>query len=353
MGGLVAARTTVMIRLPRAQATRLDLEETVGLLLRAGARIAVFGGWAEELRALRAPGPHSDIDLLCEGFEPIDALLREDDSLIEIDLKRFAHKRAFEFRGARVELFLVEPTPSGWSTTFWGSAYRWPDDVWGDAVQEMPVASPAALMSFRRDHDEIVRPRIAPYDWGWPADFVRLATPLRAALPHATVEHIGSTSIPGMPAKDVIDIQISVAALDASRLAGALEPLGYRLRPDDARDHVPPGWSGDVAAWDKLVFAPAADARPANVHVRIAGAANARYARLFRDYLRADAAVRDAWGGFKLALAQRVDFAAYGQIKDAAADALMPGAEAWAARTVWSVEDRPEVEKGTERGPAK
>ncbi|WP_432951191.1 GrpB family protein [Kribbella sp. CA-253562] len=86
----------------------------------------------------------------------------------------------------------------------------------------------------------------------------------------------------------------------------------------------------------KLVFAPAAGARTCNVHVRLEGGAGARYALLFRDYLRADDVARIGWGGFKRRLAVSVpELAAYGQIKAPATDVLMAGAERWAVQTGW------------------
>src|SRR6266581_4195540 len=77
---------------------------------------------------------------------------------------------------------------------------------------------------------------ITPYDVTWPEQFQQFALPLRDALgPVALrIDHIGSTSVPGLAAKPVIDIQISVAdfePLDAYRLP--LERLGYIFRSDN------------------------------------------------------------------------------------------------------------------------
>jgi dephospho-CoA kinase len=71
--------------------------------------------------------------------------------------------------------------------------------------------------------------------------------------------------------------------------------------------------------------------------VRLRGAPNARFALLFRDYLRADAAAREAWGAFKRRLAQSApDLFDYGQIKAPATQVLMIAAERWAADVGWS-----------------
>jgi len=60
------------------------------------------------------------------------------------------------------------------------------------------------------------RVRIVPYDPAWPPLFARLGGDLRAALGNVAVriDHIGSTAVPGLVAKPVIDIQVSVAAFD-------------------------------------------------------------------------------------------------------------------------------------------
>src|SRR5919199_5049921 len=78
--------------------------------------------------------------------------------------------------------------------------------------------------------------RIVPYDPAWPHLFARLGGDLRAALGSVAVriDHIGSTAVPGLVAKPVIDMQISVAAfepLTAYRLP--LERLGYVFRADN------------------------------------------------------------------------------------------------------------------------
>src|SRR5438309_1213301 len=87
------------------------------------------------------------------------------------------------------------------------------------------------------------RIEILPYDPRWPEEFRALGAVLRAALGDVAlrIDHIGSTSVPGLAAKNIIDVQVSVAALDAALIESRLAPLGYSLRPDFTRDHVPPG----------------------------------------------------------------------------------------------------------------
>jgi GrpB-like predicted nucleotidyltransferase (UPF0157 family) len=97
------------------------------------------------------------------------------------------------------------------------------------------------------------------------------------------IDHIGSTSVPGLAAKDVIDIQVTVANLaDADPLTVA----GFRAQPF-LEDHRPPGVKGDPREWQKRFFNFPEGERRGNVHVRVEGRENQRYALLFRDYLRA------------------------------------------------------------------
>src|SRR5437660_9517044 len=94
------------------------------------------------------------------------------------------------------------------------------------------------------------------------------------------IDHIGSTSVPGLAAKDVIDVQVTVAALDARSIAAALAPLGYTLRADITNDHVPPGRNDPPEEWQKLYFRAPEGQRRTNLHVWQAGRANQRYALL-------------------------------------------------------------------------
>lgn len=178
---------------------------------------------------------------------------------------------------------------------------------------------------------------IRPYDPTWPAEFRQLALPLRAALGDLAlrIHHIGSTAVPGLPAKDIIDIQIAVAELDRETIAARMTALGYTWRDDIKGDHVPPEFAGAPEQWSKLFFRAPAGARPHNTHVRVLGNANQRYAVLFRDYLRHDPVSTGAYAQIKFALARLHpdDMQAYYDIKDPACDLIMAAAEQWAATT--------------------
>ncbi|WP_030435906.1 GrpB family protein [Actinoplanes subtropicus] len=182
--------------------------------------------------------------------------------------------------------------------------------------------------------DESVGVTVVSYRPEWPAAFETLAAQIRASLGGyaAAVDHVGSTSVPGLAAKDCIDVQVRVPSIDEDRLVELFDGIGFRGRPE-------PWNRAEVAGgreYRKLVFAPPVGARTANVHVREHGGGNARFALLFRDYLRSDGDSRRAWGAFKQRLAVSVpNLLDYGQIKSHATEILMAAAERWAADAGW------------------
>jgi GrpB-like predicted nucleotidyltransferase (UPF0157 family) len=175
----------------------------------------------------------------------------------------------------------------------------------------------------------------------WASDFKTLAQQLGHALgPLAfRIDHIGSTAVPGLPAKDVIDAQVIVGSLEPRQpIIDGFKAAGFVPRAGEwnLRDHVPTMSKGTPSGWDKMTFGPHGRERPSNVHVRVLGSPNERYALLFRDFLRANDAARSNWGEFKVRLAAAVpDLTTYGQAKDPATDVLMLAAEGWAAATQW------------------
>ncbi|MFN8499292.1 MAG: GrpB family protein [Anaerolineae bacterium] len=179
---------------------------------------------------------------------------------------------------------------------------------------------------------------IVPYQGRWPGEFRALCRELRAALDSLAlrIDHIGSTSAPGLAAKDIIDIQVSVAALEQA-VEDALTGIGYTRVRHIGGDHSPPGASGDPAEWAKWLFNQPPGRRRVNLHVRVAGRANQRYPLLFRDYLRAHPPIAAAYAQTKLALARLHpdDVEAYYDVKDPVCDIIMGGAEEWAAATQW------------------
>jgi dephospho-CoA kinase len=177
---------------------------------------------------------------------------------------------------------------------------------------------------------------VVPYDPTWPEAFQAIASRVEAALGALAVDvdHIGSTSVPGLAAKDCIDLQVRVTALDQASISGRFQAIGFRKRPETwNRIEMTAGVS-----WPKLVFASPVGERASNVHVREVTSASARQNLLFRDYLRANEAARDAWKDFKQHLALIApDIYLYGQTKAGPTQILMLAAESWASAVGWTV----------------
>jgi len=118
---------------------------------------------------------------------------------------------------------------------------------------------------------------LSPYDPQWPETFVALATGIRTALgPVATgVEHVGSTSVPGLPAKPIIDVNLLVVdSADEPAYVPALERLGYVLHLRER------GWHEH-----RLLRL---DEPRVNLHVFTAGSPEHDRMITFRDRLRTD-----------------------------------------------------------------
>lgn len=136
--------------------------------------------------------------------------------------------------------------------------------------------------------------QIVDYDPQWPELFIRQANRIRGALgPRAlSIEHTGSTSVPGLAAKPIIDITLVVKnSADEPAYAPALQAAGYTLRIRE------PGW------YEHRMFkGPDTDV---NVHVFSTGCPEVRRMLAFRDWLRNNAADRDLYANTKRALAQK------------------------------------------------
>jgi GrpB-like predicted nucleotidyltransferase (UPF0157 family) len=176
----------------------------------------------------------------------------------------------------------------------------------------------------------------------WRHEFAQVALSIRQATRDLAVriDHIGSTSVPGLAAKDVIDVQVSVTSLDPSdAIAAALNSLGYQWMPKLTQDHLPPGCEDSPAQWQKLYFRCPPAQRRTNLHVRVMGSANQRYAILFRDYLRCCPRAAEAYARVKFALARLhpEDAGAYYDVKDPACDLIMIAAESWADGCGWTM----------------
>jgi GrpB-like predicted nucleotidyltransferase (UPF0157 family) len=174
-----------------------------------------------------------------------------------------------------------------------------------------------------RDLDPI---EIVAYDPEWPARFERWREKLAAALGQTArrIDHFGSTSIPGLPAKPVIDIQVSVDDMTREELyAPQIAKLGVQLRSRDD---------------DHRFFRPFAG-RPRDVHIHVCnlGSKWARKDLLFAAYLRQNAAARAEYlRGKELAAARWFDDRiAYTEAKTEVVGAILVRAEEWALKTGW------------------
>jgi dephospho-CoA kinase len=177
--------------------------------------------------------------------------------------------------------------------------------------------------------------RIVDPDPTWPAQAARLAARIRHALPgEHDVAHIGSTAVPGLPAKDIIDLMLSVRTLDeADALAGRLGDAGFPRRPGEWVDNAR-GIPGET--WPKRYHGTADPERPVHLHIRVAGSPGWRFALLMRDHLRAVPEAREGYAAAKAEWALRhVDRVSYGESKEPWFDLEARAADDWAEATGW------------------
>ena len=226
-----------------------------------------------------------------------------------------------------------------------------------------PAARPAGLV-------------LTAPDPTWRSTGARLAARVARAAGDAAirVDHIGSTSVPGLVAKDVVDLQLVVADLAvADAVADRLGLAGFPRRgggwadtpkPDPAPGGPAgpggpggPGGQGGVggpagpaglagsgrpdaapSTWEKRLHGSADPGRAVNLHVRAAGSPGARYAPLFRDWLRSEPSEREAYAVLKVRLAHEHDRrAGYAEAKEPwFTEVAWPRMQEWAARTGWS-----------------
>ncbi len=176
---------------------------------------------------------------------------------------------------------------------------------------------------------------IVPYQPRWTEEFLTISEKIENAVGKyaLAIHHIGSTSVPNLAAKDVIDIQITVKDLTLP-LEGLLSAIGFELTQHTV-DHCPPGMKIATEELEKRAYR--GKGRRVNLHVRKQGSFNQRYPILFRDFLRANPMARDAYSEIKKQLAryfpENVD--AYYDIKDPACDLIIAGAIEWARTNHW------------------
>ena len=189
---------------------------------------------------------------------------------------------------------------------------------------------------------------VVPYDARWPAEFDELARRLDRILEEEAlrIDHIGSTSVPGLCAKDLVDVQITVRSLDSrDAFVERMASHGYRERTGphvvDVYEDLADPTSPELR---KRYFREPEGEKRVHLHVREAGRFNQRYALLFRDFLRSNAAARRAYGEVKQRAAkifpENID--GYLFIKEPVMDLIFQSAERWALETSWGQKTTPE-----------
>ena len=161
----------------------------------------------------------------------------------------------------------------------------------------------------------------------WPAQAALLAARINRSDPRIlAVDHVGSTAVPGLPAKDVLDLQVTVGSLDdADSAADALAAAGFPRWPGTWRD-TPRPQHPEPGDWQKRLHGNADPGRAVNVHIRAAGSPGWRYALLFRDWLRANPDAAAAYLAEKRRLAGL-------HASDASTGAYARAKEDWFSRT--------------------
>ena len=184
---------------------------------------------------------------------------------------------------------------------------------------------------------------ITSYQPRWADEFKQIAVRVRGLVGTAAlrIDHIGSTAVPGMGAKDVIDVQITVSDLDrADTLTSPLRAAGFRQGTAFQYDvfHTKPEADAELR---KLYMREPEGERRTHLHIREHGRFNQRYALLFRDYLRSSEVVRAEYELLKRRASQLFPESIDGYLflKDPVFHIIYEAASLWAEKVGWSVDD--------------
>lgn len=146
------------------------------------------------------------------------------------------------------------------------------------------------------------RAEVLPYDPQWAARAAKereWLTDLLGPWLVGTIEHVGSTAIPGLAAKPIIDLAASVEDLDAAT-AGAVEDLAA-----NGWQYVPPDLDG--RAWRRFFVKPDVSGRRREAHLHLIETGHPRWNALieFRDALRSDDTLAGRYENLKLQLSDQ------------------------------------------------
>jgi GrpB-like predicted nucleotidyltransferase (UPF0157 family) len=197
--------------------------------------------------------------------------------------------------------------------------------IWALAA---PIMEPGFEVIPGSERDEADPIELVQYDPEWPLRFEarrqRLSKVMRPRP--IRIDHVGSTAIPGLAAKPVVDIQISVEDIrDESAYVPPIESIGVQFRSRDNEHRYFRPSSGQL--------------RDVHVHVCNSGSQWERRHLLFRDYLRNSEEAKGLYLRVKLEAARlwTYDRIAYTDAKTAVIDQLMTEAEVWARQTRWQI----------------
>jgi dephospho-CoA kinase len=210
------------------------------------------------------------------------------------------------------------------------------DALWRERIEPYAANLRDGIRTRRVGRGAVVQPR---EDWGRAGERVvaKLAAALAPTGVATEVSHIGSTAVPGLLAKDVIDVQVGVrhlAEADRDDVRQAMRDAGYILSQGNSADT--PKSGTDPASWGKRFYGGCDPALVVHVHVREFGSPGWRFALLFRDWLVHVPAEREAYAAEKRRLlAIDDDTDAYVVAKEPWFDDAWRRAQAWADETGW------------------
>ena len=209
-------------------------------------------------------------------------------------------------------------------------------------------ANPCQLLikSVSKEASNVDKIIISKYSKEWPKQFEDIRALLISCVADdvVSIDHIGSTSVPGLGAKDKIDVQITVKEItdDFKVLLDSKLNKGGFLESKNYSDHRPPGDTFDDSHWKKLFVSGVHSELnfKFNIHIREIGKENQQYPLLFRDFLREHPNSAGAYEMLKRELSRYLpyDIEAYCEIKDPGCDLIMAHARDWANRVNWTVE---------------